>query len=151
MLLRKYEYFMDKNMFWFTWNNWNAKIESKMTYQESESDFSFAINSVSDFDSAFESDSDSKSESDFSSVLLNLDICIFFTLYLHPINKPADGFFFIYSHDRINSYTSNASIMHIFIWHITIQKVCFYHTIKFSYFSFQVFLIVIRFPTKFNA
>ena len=22
MLLRKYEYFMDKNMFWFTWNSY---------------------------------------------------------------------------------------------------------------------------------
>ena len=68
-----------------------------MTYSESESDFSFAINSVSDFDSAFESDSDSKSESDFSSVFMNLDICIFFILYLHPLNKPADGFFYLFS------------------------------------------------------
>ena len=61
------------------------KIESKMTYLESESDFSFAINSVSDFDSASESDSnsESESESDFSSVFMNLDICVFFTLYLH--------------------------------------------------------------------
>ena len=52
-----------------------------MTY--SESDFSFAINSVSDFDSTFESGSESESESDFSSVFMNLDICIFFTLYFH--------------------------------------------------------------------
>ena len=52
-----------------------------MTYLESESDFSFAINSVSDFDST--SESGSESESDFSSVFMNLDICIFFTLYLH--------------------------------------------------------------------
>ena len=55
------------------------KIESKMTYSESESDFSFAINSVSDFDPT----SNSESESDFSSVFMNLDICIFFILYLH--------------------------------------------------------------------
>ena len=48
-----------------------------MTYSESESDFSFAINSALDFDPA------SESESDFSSVFMNLDICIFFTLYLH--------------------------------------------------------------------
>ena len=49
-----------------------------MTYSESESDFSFAINSVSDFDSASESgsESESKSESDFSSVFMNLDILI---------------------------------------------------------------------------
>ena len=50
-----------------------------MIYSESEPDFSFAINLVSDFDSASESDS----ESDSSSGLINLDICIFFTLYLH--------------------------------------------------------------------
>ena len=38
-----------------------------MTYSESESDLSFAINSVQDFDSASESnsESDSKSESRF--------------------------------------------------------------------------------------
>ena len=58
---------------------------SKMNYSESESDFSFAINSVSDFDATSESGSESKSESEygFSSVFMNLDICIFFTLYLH--------------------------------------------------------------------
>ena len=39
---------------------------------ESELDSNFAINLVSDFDSASESDSDS------SSVVINLDICIFF-------------------------------------------------------------------------
>ena len=54
---------------------------SKKNYNcsQSELDSNFAINSVSDFDSAFESDS----ESDYSSALINLDICIFFTLYLH--------------------------------------------------------------------
>ena len=57
------------------------KTESKMIH--SESDFSFAINSVSDFDSASESSSESESESDFSSVFMNLDICIFSILYLH--------------------------------------------------------------------
>ena len=52
-----------------------------MIYSESESelDFIFAINSVSDFYSASEFDS----ESDFSLVLMNLDICIFFILYFH--------------------------------------------------------------------
>ena len=50
-----------------------------MIYSESEPDFSFAINSVSDFGSASESDS----ESDYSLAFINLDICIFFTLYLH--------------------------------------------------------------------
>ena len=54
-----------------------------MIYSESESepDSRFAVNSVSDFDSA--SESDSESGSDFSSVLMNLDIYIFFALYLH--------------------------------------------------------------------
>ena len=54
-----------------------------MTYSEPEPDFSFAINSVLDFDSASESNSESQSESDLSSVFMNLDICIFFILYLH--------------------------------------------------------------------
>ena len=50
------------------------KIESKMIYSELElePDFSFAINSVPDFDSA--SESDSKSDCDSSSVFMNLDI-----------------------------------------------------------------------------
>ena len=61
------------------------KIESKMSYSESEPDLNFAINSLSNFDPTFsESKSESDdSESDFSSVFMNLDICIFFTLYLH--------------------------------------------------------------------
>ena len=57
------------------------KIESKMIYSKSESepDFSFAINSVSDFDSASESDC----ESDSISAFMNLYVCTFFNLYLH--------------------------------------------------------------------
>ena len=50
-----------------------------MSYSESELDSNFAIDLVSNFDSVSESDS----ESDSSPVLINLDICIFFTLYLH--------------------------------------------------------------------
>ena len=50
---------------------------SKMTYSESELDCTFAINSVSDFDSRSDSDSDS------SSVFINLDSFIFFISYLH--------------------------------------------------------------------
>ena len=52
-----------------------------MFYSESKLDSNFVINSVSDFDSA--SESDSKSESDFSLAVMNLEICIFFILYLH--------------------------------------------------------------------
>ena len=58
-------------------------IKSKMTYSESGSNFSFAINSVSDFDFASETDSDTDSESDSSLAVMNQDICIFFILYLH--------------------------------------------------------------------
>ena len=52
-----------------------------MTYLESETDFNFIINSASDFAST--SQSGSVSESDFSSAFINLDIGIFFMLYLH--------------------------------------------------------------------
>ena len=48
-------------------------------YSELELDSNFAINLVSDFDSASESDF----ESDFSLAFMNLDNLIFFTLYLH--------------------------------------------------------------------
>ena len=66
-----------------------------MTYSESESDFNFAINSVSDFDSTSESGSDS--ESDFSSAFTNLDFCIF-SPYVHILlNKLADDFFYQFS------------------------------------------------------
>ena len=53
-----------------------------MSYSESEPDSNFAINSASNFDYS-SSESNSESESDFSSVFINLDICIFFILYLH--------------------------------------------------------------------
>ena len=57
------------------------KLESKIIHSKSESEphFSFATNFVSDFDSA----SESNSESDSSLALINLGICIFFTLYSH--------------------------------------------------------------------
>ena len=110
-----------------------------MFYSESlsEPDFNFAINSASKFAPAF-SESKSKSdesESDSSSVFMNLEICIFIFYIYTLLNKIADDFF-IYFQNRINSYASNAGIMHIFFRHITTQKVCLYHTIKFSYSSF---------------
>ena len=59
---------------------------SKMSYSESEPDFSnFVINSLSNFATIF-SDSKSESddsESDFNSVFINLDVCIFLALNLH--------------------------------------------------------------------
>ena len=60
-------------------NVWVKLIKSIVSYSESELDCNFVINSVSDFDSAFESYSDSES----SLAFMNLDICTFFTLYLH--------------------------------------------------------------------
>ena len=54
----------------------------KMSYSESEPDFS---NSLSTFDLIF-SDSESESddsESDYNTVFMNLDICIFLALYFH--------------------------------------------------------------------
>ena len=92
------------------------KRMSKMSYSESEPDFSnFAINSLSTFAPIFsESKSESDdSESDFNSVFINLDICIFCPYIYTLLNKLADDFL-MKIHNRINSYTSNASIMHIF-------------------------------------
>ena len=57
---------------------------SEMTYSESESVFNFVINSLSNFAPIF-SESESEfdySESDFSSVFINLGICVFLALYL---------------------------------------------------------------------
>ena len=51
-----------------------------MSYSESRPDSNFAINLASNFYPVF---SESKSESDFTSVFMNLDIYIFFVLYLH--------------------------------------------------------------------
>ena len=66
-------------------------IASKMTYSEFESDSYYASNSGSD----------SNSESDFSSFY----ICI-------SVNKLNNSF--VHSHNRINSYTGYASVIHNF-------------------------------------
>ena len=55
-----------------------------MSYSESESDFNFSINSASNFAPVFsESIAEFEPECDFSSVFMNLEIHIFFTLDLH--------------------------------------------------------------------
>ena len=66
-----------------------------MPYSESEPDFpNFATNSLSNFDPTF---SESKTdESEFSSVFMNLDICISPYIYI-LLNKPVDGFFYLFS------------------------------------------------------
>ena len=70
---------------------------SRMTYSESEPNFSnFVINSLSTFAPTFsESESESDdSESDFSLVFINLDICIFLPYIYTLLNKLADDFFY---------------------------------------------------------
>ena len=67
-----------------------------MTYSESEPDSNFAINSASNFDYS-SSESNSESESDFSSVFMNLDICIFLPYIYTLLNKLADDFFYLFS------------------------------------------------------
>ena len=68
-----------------------------MTYSELESDFSFTINSASDFDSTSEIGLKSDSESDFSSVFMNLAF-VFFSSYIYTLlNKLSDGFFYQFS------------------------------------------------------
>ena len=70
--------------------NASVKFIKSMSYSsmESESDFEFAINSVSDFDFI--------SESDFESGF-NLDVCIFLIYICTLLNKLADGFSFQFS------------------------------------------------------
>ena len=59
-----------------------------MSYSESGPDSNFAINSALNFDYY-----SSESESDFSSVFMNLDICIFLPYIYTLLNKLADDFF----------------------------------------------------------
>ena len=82
-----------------------------MFYSESESDFSnFVINSLSPKSKSKPESDDS--ESDFNSVFINFGICVFLPYIFTLLNKLV-GDFFIKIHNRINSYASNASIMHI--------------------------------------
>ena len=76
------------------------KRMSKMTYSESEPDFSnFVINSLSTFAPIFsESKSESDdSESDFNSVFINLDAYIFWSYICIVLNKLVDEFFYQFS------------------------------------------------------
>ena len=71
-----------------------------MSYSESEPDFSnFAINSASNFYLTFsESKSESyDSESDFNSLFMNLNNCVFFLYIYTLLNKLADDFFYLFS------------------------------------------------------
>ena len=69
MLLSQKKLFSQKNG-----HKQKKAIKCSMSYSESELDSNFAINS---------SESDSESDSNFSLTFMNLDIGIFFTLYLH--------------------------------------------------------------------
>ena len=53
-----------------------------MSYSESEPDFSNSLSTLVPIFSEFKSESDD-SESYLNSVFINLDVCSFFTLYLH--------------------------------------------------------------------
>ena len=88
------------------------RLNLLMFYSEAEPDFSnLVINSVL---SKSKSKSESNdSESDFNSVFINFDICIFLSYIYTLLNKHADDFF-IKIFNRISIYASNASIMHIF-------------------------------------
>ena len=70
-----------------------------MIYSESEPDSNFAINSASKYVPTFsESGSEpDECESDFSSVFMNLDICIFLPYIYTLLNKLADNFFYQFS------------------------------------------------------
>ena len=63
---------------------------SKMSDSESGPDSNITINSASNFDSSSQSYSESESESDFSSVFMNLDICMFLPYIYTHLNKLAD-------------------------------------------------------------
>ena len=62
---------------------------SKMTYSESEADSNFAINLLSTFAPIF-----SEYESDFSSVFINLDICMFLALFYTLQNMLVEVYFY---------------------------------------------------------
>ena len=96
-----------------------------MFYSESEPDFSnFVINSLL-YKSKSEADD---SESDFNSVFINFDVCVFYLIFTLSC-----GLFFIKIHNRINSYASNASIMHIFFLNLS-QKTPNKHYCKNKHF-----------------
>ena len=67
---------------------------SKMTYSESEPDSNFVINSLSIFVPIFSEYKSDDSESDFSSVFINLDIYIFWSYIYTLLNKLVDDFFY---------------------------------------------------------
>ena len=74
-----------------------------ISYSESEPDFDFAINPPSNFDPTF---SQSRSEpddsgSDFSSVFMNLDICVFLPYICIVLNKLVDDFLSIFKTESI--------------------------------------------------
>ena len=67
-----------------------------MSYLESELDFNFAINLVSNVKST--SEFNFESESDFSSVFMNIEICIFILFYICvPLNNLTDDLFYPFS------------------------------------------------------
>ena len=70
------------------------KHMSKMTYSESEPDSNFVINSLSTFAPIFSESKSDQSESDFSSLFINLHICIFWSYIYIFLNKLAGDFLY---------------------------------------------------------
>ena len=61
---------------------YKQKRMSKMSYSESEPDFSNSLSTLAPVFSESKPESDD-SESGFNSLFINLDVYVFFTLYLH--------------------------------------------------------------------
>ena len=71
-----------------------------MSYSESGPDSNFTINSALRFDPTFsecKSESYSESESDFSSVVMNLDIFVFLPYICILLNKLVNDYFYQFS------------------------------------------------------
>ena len=79
-----------------------------------------------------------------TSVFFSLCICIL-------LNKPADSFSFAFSWQNQWLCKQCKYNAYFYLGYHYPKIFFFYHNIKFSYFSFQGFLIVNRFATKFNA
>ena len=69
---------------------------SKMFYSESEPEFSNSLSTLALIFSEAKSESH-YSESDFSSVFMNLGICVFLPYIFTLLNKLADDFFYLLS------------------------------------------------------
>ena len=87
----------------------------------------------------FESNSESdESESDFNSVFMNLDICVFFSPYIYTLlNKLADEFFYLFlKQNQMLCKQCKYKGYFLLVYHYSKSLLLSHHTIKFFYFSF---------------